>query len=271
LRLAAILAGPFGVSVSAEGDTGAPIPSCKLEQGETAFEALDKILKQRELLACPDGAGGLVLLKVGAREHATALKQGENILIASVDFDMADRYSDYIVQGQQPGNDEVYGLAACAVHAEGKDSAVTRYRPLIVRAESSVDAGTAAQRAAWEKTVRAARSVTVSVTVQGFRQGKEGESSGPLWQINALTDVDIPFFRMRQRLVASKVTFRRDAGAGSTTVLQLKDPASFTPEPKQTPSAAAAAKSAPIEVEKDLQTRFAEDAARRQEQIKEGA
>ena len=42
LQLASILAGPFGVSVTAEGDIGAPIPSFKLEQGETAFEALDR-------------------------------------------------------------------------------------------------------------------------------------------------------------------------------------------------------------------------------------
>jgi len=81
LQLAGILGQPFGVSVTAEGDIGAPIPSFKLEQGETAFEALDRALKLREILACPDGAGGLVLLKVGARQNDTTLKQGDNILI----------------------------------------------------------------------------------------------------------------------------------------------------------------------------------------------
>ncbi|MDR2051145.1 MAG: phage tail protein [Deltaproteobacteria bacterium] len=264
LQLAGILARPFGVSVSAEGDVGAPLPNFKLEQGETAFEALDRVLKQRELLACPDGAGGLVLLKIGARENSIALVQGENILSASADFDLTDRFSVYLAQGQQPGNDEVYGLAACAVHAEARDSAVTRYRPLILRAESNVDSAAAGQRAAWERAVRAARSVTVSVTAQGFRQGP----NGPLWRLNALTGVDIPFLRLRQRLMTSKVTFRRDTGSGSVTVLELKDPAAFSPEPKE---AATSASSSPIESEKDLQTRFAEDAARRQEEIREGA
>jgi len=268
LQLAAILAAPFGVVVTAEGDIGAPFTSFKLEQGETAFEAMDRALKQRELLACPDGSGGLVLLKVGARKNATALVQGENILAASADFDMTDRFSDYLVQGQQPGNDDVYGLAACAVHAKSKDPAVTRCRPLIIRAESNVDPASAKQRAAWESAVRAARSATVSVTVQGFRQGHVGATDGPLWQINAITNVDIPFLRLSQQLVTSKVTFRRDANAGSTTLLELKDPASFRPEPKQQDSSA---KDAPIEAEKDLQTRFAEDAARQQHQIKEGS
>ena len=270
LQLATLLAGPFGVSVIAEGDIGAPIKSTKLEQGETAHEALDKVLKQRELLACPDGAGGLVLLKVGARKNSATLKQGENILSASADFDMTDRFSSYLVQGQQPGNDDVYGLAACAVHAHNQDPAVTRYRPLIIRAESSVDGAGAKQRAAWECTVRAARSVTVSVTVQGFRQGKVGEASGPLWQINALTNLDIPFLRLSQQLVTSKVTFRRDASAGSTTLLELKDPASFMPEPKREGGGQTSTKDAPIEAEKDLQTRFAENATQQQTQIKEG-
>lgn len=270
LQLATILAAPFGVAVAAAGDIGAPIASCKLEQGETAFEALDKILKQRELLACPDGAGGLELLKVGARRSAVTLKQGENILQGSADFDLTDRFSQYLIQAQQPGTDEIYGLAACAVKAETIDPAVPRYRPLIVRPGSSLDSGGAVQHAAWEKTVRAARSVTVSVTVQGFRQGRPGDIEAPLWDINALTDVDIPYLRIAQQLVISKVTFRRDAQAGSTTVLELKDPAAFKPEPKKEAGGTAGDKDYRIEAEKDLQTSFAEAAAKQQQGIKEG-
>ena len=269
LQLAQDLAKPFGVSVRAEGNIGAPIPSLVLEQGETAFEALDRALKLRELLACPDGAGGLVLLKAGARKNDTALKQGENILTASADFDMADRFSDYLVYGQQPGGDAIYGLPVCAVHAAAKDPAVRRYRPMIIRAESSVDAGAAQQRAVWEKTVRAARSVTVSVTVQGFRQGKPGDTTVPLWQLNAMTDVDIPFLRLKQRLVAGKITFRRDPQSGSTTTLELRDPAAFKPEPKT--QGIRDIGNARIETEKDLTTRNQEYAAQAHRQIKEGA
>lgn len=271
LQLATILAAPFGVPVRAEGVIGAPIPSIKLEQGETAFEVLDRALKLRELLACPDGAGGLVLLKVGDRRNETALVQGKNILTASADFDLVDRFSDYLVYGQQPGGDALYGLPVCAVSAVAKDPAVRRYRPMIVRAENSVDSAAASQRAVWEKTVRAARAVTVSVTVQGFRQGQGqgriGAASGPLWQINALTDVDIPFLRLKQQLIVSQVTFHRDAQSGSTTTLNLCDPAAFQPEPQRQPVGLGDAK---IEAEKNLQTRFEEDAGRQHDQIKEG-
>ena len=231
------------------------------------------MLKQRELLACPDGKGGLILLKVGGRQSGVTLKQGENILTAGAEFDLTDRFSDYLVDGQQPGNDQVWGKEAAAVHAETKDPAITRYRPLIIRAESRVDPATARQRAAWERTVRAARSVSVSVTVQGFRQGAGG--AGPLWLENALTDVDIPFLRVGQQLVTASVTYRRDAEGGSTTTLVLKDPDSFKPEPKKQPSTGTGSPGREgdirIEADKDILTRSAEQAAKAHIAIKEGA
>lgn len=266
-QLGTELAKPFGITVQKlpGADMGAPFPSFKLEQGETAFEAFNRALKQREILACSSSNGGIFLLEAGAFESTTALVQGENILSASADFDLTDRFSHYLAQGQQPGNDDVYGLAACAVAGNARDAAVTRYRPLIIRPSSNVDAAGARQYAAWESTVRAARSVTVSVTVQGFRQ-----ADGSFWSENALTEVDIPYLYLRQKLLISKRTFRQDAQGGSLTVLELKDPKAFTPEPKTQASGAGSAKDAPIEAEKDLQTRFAEDAAKQQSQIKEG-
>jgi len=267
LQLAAILAQPFGVAVRAEADVGAPIPSFKLDQGESAFEALDRALKLRELLACPDGAGNMILLKIGTRQNVTALIQGKNIKAADADCDLTDCFSQYLVQGQKPGNDDEFGQAAAAISATAKDPAVIRYRPMIVRAENSVDAAAAKQRADWEKTVRAARSVSVSVTVQGFRQG-----DGSLWQLGALTDVDIPYLRLKGRLLSSKITLRRDISEGSVTVIELRDPAAFKPEPKTQETAAkgGAQKDLRIEAEKDLQTRFRENAERRHQQIKEG-
>lgn len=265
LDLAKILAEPFGVAVTAQGDVGAPFPDFKLEPGESAFEALGRALKQREILAMPDGAGGIVLVRVGARESVGRLVQGENVLSASVEYDMAGRYSDYIVQGQQPGNDKAFGLAASAVNAETHDAAVPRYRPKIIRAEKKVDAAGARQRAAWENTVRAARSVTVRVTVQGFRQCQPGKADAPLWEVNALTDVRLPALRLEQRLLVAKVTFRREAGAGSTTQLELRDPAAYKPEPKKAATGAkkgakASGGDLTIAAEKDMMTRQAEEA-----------
>ena len=271
LQLAQELARPFGVNVTAEGDVGAPIPSFKLEEGETAFEALDRALRQRELMACPDGKGGIVLLKAGAGTASGRLRQGENVLSADSQFDMADRFSDYIVKGQKPGTDKGWGKEACAVRGEYRDQAVRRYRPMVIRAEQSGDASNARQRAAWECSVRAARAVTVTATVQGFRQQGVGrEQSGPLWQLNQMVDVDLPYLRISQRLLVAGVEFRRDATSGSTTRLTLRDPAAFAPEPKAEAKKGGkgGGGDAKMEKEVDLQTRLAQDAAARQKAIK---
>lgn len=113
----------------------------------------------------------------------------------------------------------------CAVTSSIKDEAVTRYRPMLIKAENSADSGTARQRAAWEKTVRAGRSVTARVVVQGFRQlGVGSEQQGPLWEINSMTEVDIPYLRLQQRLLISKVVFKRSIQSGSITELELGIP-----------------------------------------------
>jgi prophage tail gpP-like protein len=231
-QLAAILAEPFGVGVTVEGDVGEPFPSFKLEQGESVFEALDRACKQREILAMPDGAGNIVLLRVGSRKASTALVQGKNILSSSADFDLDDRYSDYIVQGQQPGNDDIWGDGAAAVSAGAKDPAVKRYRPFIVRAEDQVNASSAKARAEWECAVRAARAVSVDISVQGWLDGDA------LWAANSLVPVEIPYLRIEQELLIAKVVFSKGE-QGTITKLTCRDPNAFLPEPKKKEAAAA--------------------------------
>lgn len=269
--LAQILASPFGVPVRAEGDVGAALPTFKLEPAEKAFDALERALNQRECFACPDGKGGMVILKIGSRTSQGNLKQGVNVKEASLDCDISKRHSVYIVQAQKPGNDNEYGVAACAVTSSIKDDAVTRYRPMLIKAENSADSGTARQRAAWEKTVRAGRSVTARVVVQGFRQlGVGSEQRGPLWEINSMTEVDIPYLRLQQRLLISKIVFKRSIQSGSTTELELRDPAAFTPEPKKLKGTGAGGSKANLTVERemDIQTRLASDANKANKGVK---
>ena len=229
LQLAQIFAKPFGVAVTASGDVGAPYPSFKLEQGETAHEALDRALRQRELLAIPDGSGGLVLARIGANRSSTMLEHGPagNVTTISATYSMKDRYSEYVVQGQQPGTDDMWGTAAAAVTATVRDPAVKRYRPFIIRAENQVNSTTAHKRAVWECTVRAARAVTVEVTVPGWH-----DNEGKLWAVNCLVPVKLPFLRIEQDLLISK-TVHSKGPSGTLTKLELRDPKAFLPEPEK--------------------------------------
>jgi prophage tail gpP-like protein len=227
-RLALALAEPFGIEVRAFQvvEDLEPFPTFKLEEGETAFEALDRACKQKEVLALSTTDGRLVLLRTGTMSSETELVQGVNILEASASYDMTDRFSDYIVKGQRQGNDQDYGLTVSQVRGEAVDESVQRYRPYLIQAENQVNPASAVQRAKWEASTRAARAVTVGVTVQGWRQ-----NSGSLWEVNLLTAVDLPFLKIQQELLTSKVTFSLTLDGGFTTKLELKDPKAFEPEP----------------------------------------
>lgn len=228
-RLAAILAAPFGVEVLCTANEGAPIPVHKIEPGETAWECLERALRQRELLAMPDstlGAGGGILIAPIATGRAvTALVQGQNILSASADFDAANRFSEYRVLAQNRGSDSEHGDKAAAVLGVAKDDTVERYRPHIITGESPKDAATAQRRATWEASVRAGRSASVEVEVQGWRQG-----DGTLWPLNAMCRVSIPYLRVEKDLLIGKVVHKISASGGTTTTLTLRSPMAYAQE-----------------------------------------
>lgn len=226
--LAAVLAEPFGVAVSVgQGvNPGGPFPTFKLQPGESALDALGRALKQRELMPFPDGRGGLVLQTLGKETASTDLTQGKNILSVSGSFDVSERYSDYIVQGQKQGTDQAWG-AACSVRGALHDDAVGRYRPLVLRAAQQGDAAYMRSRAAWERTSRQARGSGLTLTVQGWRM-----DDGKLWPLGALVRVRLPWLRLDTELLISGVTFTASA-SGSLTQLELKDKNAFQPEPDQ--------------------------------------
>lgn len=228
-QLAQTLAGPFGISVKAE-DSGQPIEVFKIEEGESAFMAIERAARTRGLLPTPDGRGGLSLGRPGQRRSSTALVQGQNVKEGSVGYDVSDRFSDYVCKGQKRGSDDDYGESCCAVKGQGQDESIDRYRPLIVRPETQVNQQDAEQRAKWEASTRAARGVSAEVTVQGWRQ-----DDGALWQAGLLVSCDLPFLHLSQDLMISKVTFGLDLSNGTTTKLELKDPKAFDKDaPKKT-------------------------------------
>jgi|LGVE01.1.fsa_nt_gb prophage tail gpP-like protein len=227
-RLAAILAKPFGVTVTTATDIGAAFETFKLQPGETAFEALDRACRLRGVLPVADGQGGLVLTSTGKTRCSTALVQGENVKSAALTNDTTDRYRKYIVRGSQPSSDFLDAEQASAVEARATDAGATAGRTLIILAESAVDIASARKRAQWEATVRAARSVTVSVTVQGWRQG-----NGELWPVNSLVSVDLPYLRVSGDLLISELTHSLDESGGMQTELTLRRKDAFLPEPEK--------------------------------------
>lgn len=216
----------FGIAVTLEGNQGQPFTAFQIQPGESVAEAMQRLLKQRELVAMPDGQGGIRLAKLARETLSTVLREGVNVLSASVTCDASERFSEYIVTGQKQGTDKEFGKA-CSVKAKVTDEQIPRYRPLVIRASQQGGMAYMRQRAQWEMTTRRADGTSVQITVQGWR-----DSAGKLWAPGVLVPVHVPTLGISQSLLIGEVTWTRDSG-GTTTQLTLKDPAAWQPEPEE--------------------------------------
>lgn len=219
-RIARDLCAPFGVAVSVQTDVGRAFPKFALQQGESVFEALDRAAKQRGVLLMSDGVGRLVLCRAGSVRSGVTLAKGINIEQSQGQFSHRDRHSQYIVKGQSPGSD----FAAAPEHhtqtrATATDGAVTRYRPLIIIADQG-DGGTYADRAVWERNVRAGKGSRVTCTVTGWTH------AGGLWQPNTLVRVQDDWIGIDSDLIIARVRFSLSE-SGSVTDLELCRPEAF--------------------------------------------
>lgn len=220
VAIAASVCKPFAISVSAQTDTGKPFTRFAMQPGESAFEVIERACRARAVLPVSDGNGGLVFARAGTARRQTALVYGENIVQAEAAFSDIERYSQYIVRGQQPGDDSWGAQVASEPEARAEDPAIGRYRPLVILAE--VPEGQSFEdRAKWEATVRAGRARKANYTVQGWR-----DEGGALWRPNALVKVDDTMLGINETMLITSVTFSRSED-GTTTQLSLVKPSSY--------------------------------------------
>jgi prophage tail gpP-like protein len=224
---AAIVARPFGISVSVQPGLVLPkVPKLVVSPGDTAYEVIKRAAGDDGVLIVSDGAGGILITRAGDERAATSLVEGMNILSASVDYDGADRFHQYLILTQAAGTDNASGDAT-RVQAEYRDDGVRRTeRVLLMRPEKGYSVADAKRRAGWEARIRAARAETVTVVVRGWKQ-----SNGELWPLNAVTRVVAP------RLIGVEGDMRITQAEhsigeqGRVTQLRLVRPDAFTPAP----------------------------------------
>lgn len=217
---------PFGVTAIFETEPPEKFKKFSFQQ-ESAFEAIERACRMRGVFPSGDVEGNLVIRAYGATRAGVSLVMGENVLESSANFDDTDRFSHYEVYGQQPGTDGVDAEAAAGPSGKAKDLGVTRYRPKIIIAEAAVDAGLAQQRAEWEATVRAAKAVSISVTVQDWSQTEGGE----LWRENQLVKTVLPQHGINGDMLIREVTYNLDNDQGTTATLALVRPDAYKKQP----------------------------------------
>jgi len=226
--LATKLAAPFGLTVRAETDVGAPFERFAIQPGETVFTAIERACRLRAVLPSTDTRDGIVLTRAGAGGAApVALSRGGDdgtIKSASRRTSWAERFSEVHARGQQEHHDEIDTEQAAGPAAVVRDGEISRYRPKLLVAEGQGNGGTLQERAAWQVAVAKGKADEATVTVQGWRAG----TNGPLWQPNWTIAVTDPLLGLMgaTRLIAG-VTMTVDRQGGSLTTLRLVPPEAF--------------------------------------------
>ena len=149
-KLAEEICKPYGVAVINETDTDEAFPSVVLEQGETAFDLLDRLAKQRGVLLTADGLGRLVITRASTKRAGVALVLGQNILAARGRFSWRERNSQYIVKGTTSAGGSTWDEQPAKVTGGRQtivdDNEINRYRPKILVNEDSLTVGGANTR-----------------------------------------------------------------------------------------------------------------------------
>lgn len=226
---------PFGINVVVETIVAAPFATVRLEQGETAFELLERMARQRGVLLTSNAYGDLVITRASSVVLDERLELGVNIRAARGRFSDRSRFSEVIVKGNgwsgSSDNPEETGGKQVTQYDKG----VGRYRPQILLMEEPFTVEGASRRGAWQVANSIAKSNTSEITVSGWRMGKN--FSGELWPLNKRILVKDEIQQLNATLLISSITYT-DGGDGRVTVLSVVPPESM----KIPPTAKKAAK-----------------------------
>lgn len=224
-QVARDICSPFNIAVSVECDVGAVFPRVAIEQGETAFELLDRLAKQRALLLTTNELGQLVITQASEQDMGTALELGVNALAARGRFSTKDRASEWIVKGSSYGGGETWSNSAPSTLGGQKavvtDPSITRYRPRIIIAEDVTTAAGASIRGQWQMQRTLGEGTQTEITVAGWRtQGIKGDT-GPLWQINRMCPIKDDIQVLDAKWLISVVTLIEDDKNGRISIINL--------------------------------------------------
>ena len=221
--IAADLASPFGISVTARVSTGAAIRKFALQQGESVQAAIDRLLRFRGLIAVPTATGDIEITTPQDSAPVAVLALGKNIVSIEVSHDSRERFSDYLIKGQAAGSDDASGKTVSAMSGDAQDKGVARYRPLLIVAEEQGTAQSLKTRAAFEAGVRAGRGVTAEVTLLGWRVVPKGA----LWRPNVQVRVQCgPAQLPDDIMLVSAITLKKGED-GTFAVLTANPPGAW--------------------------------------------
>ncbi|HDK0627789.1 TPA: baseplate protein [Escherichia coli] len=222
-QIARDLCAPYGVTVRwelSDKESSAVFPGFTLDHSETVYEALVRASRARGVLMTSNAAGDLVFSRA-ASTATDELVLGENLLTLDFEEDFRDRFSEYTVKGYARANgaegDDIDAKSIVSRKGTATDSDVTRYRPMIIIADSKITAKDAQARALREQRRRLAKSITFEAEIDGWTR-----KDGQLWMPNLLVTIDASKYAIKTtELLVSKVTLVLNDQDGLKTRVSL--------------------------------------------------
>ncbi|CAD5705909.1 phage baseplate assembly protein [Escherichia coli] len=222
-QIARDLSAPYGVTVRwelSDKESSAAFPGFTLDHSETVYEALVRASRARGVLMTSNAAGELVFSRA-ASTATDELVLGENLLALDFEEDFRDRFSEYTVKGYARANgaegDDIDAKSIVSRKGTATDSDVTRYRPMIIIADSKITAKDAQARALREQRRRLAKSITFEAEIDGWTR-----KDGQLWMPNLLVTIDASKYAIKTtELLVSKVTLILNDQDGLKTRVSL--------------------------------------------------
>jgi prophage tail gpP-like protein len=230
LQVVQQICAPFGISVRAETDIGAPFARLAINPHETALCLIEKAARQRGVLVVSDGVGGLLLTSGGRAAASADIVVGGNAQRARFRFNDRRRFSDYFVKGQcekaaghrgssrpplghdvapnqdwqpPPASAQATEAAGILMTGHAVDPEVTRWRPHVSLTRTQSGSASAQQQAEWQARVARGESTHLSYRVLDWRAG----SKRALWRPNTEVHVYDPYAGIDDVMLIRAVTY----------------------------------------------------------------
>lgn len=218
---------------NAVNDIAAPEP------GMGAFEFVEFLARQRQVLLTSNGGGNVVITQgsgeflSGARiQNTLSNNQDNNVLNVTASFDISQRFRKYVLSGQ--GN--VSALEDSAVVSidsiisrtgDTTDTSIRQGRQLAISAESAYSDIDGFDYVRWEANIRKARGNLY--TVELYQHSINGDpKSSDIWEVNKLVKVVDDFAGINGNLLVNAITFSLSVGEGSKTKITFVEPDAYT-------------------------------------------
>jgi len=215
---------PFGLQFKMQNPpdgAARPFKSVQVFHGETVFQFLERLARQRGIICTDDKDGNLIGGSVKADAAPAAdLEEGKNIFEARVIIRDDTVFSKIEGYSQDRGSDSAWGKDVSQIKVDANNPTMNRYKPLILISEEPSSKKDLQDRVDREQAQRIGTAVECTVVVQGWLKPKGG-----LWKEGEVLNVKAPSLFPNsngfQNLAVQSVTYLQDPHHGTTTSLEL--------------------------------------------------